>query len=129
MAEVFKVIIAGGRDFNDYELLRDQCEGLINAELQRVYAGAPEPEVIIISGGARGADALGYEFAKDCGLQCDFYMAQWDKYGKSAGYRRNDQMADVGNMLIAFWDGQSRGTKHMIDLAHRKRLIVHVVNY
>lgn len=63
------------------------------------------------------------------------FQADWDRYGKSAGYRRNAEMAkfasEEGNkgVLIAFWDGESRGTKNMIDLAKRYGLKVHVVNY
>ena len=59
-------------------------------------------------------------------IPCEKYPADWDKYGKSAGYRRNEQMADNADSLIALWDGRSRGTKHMIDIAHRKGLKVYV---
>ena len=57
------------------------------------------------------------------------YPAQWDKYGKRAGYRRNEQMAEVADGLIAFWDGQSKGTKHMIDIMTEKNLPTKVVRY
>lgn len=63
------------------------------------------------------------------GLPVDEFRADWDTHGKSAGYKRNSQMADHADMLIAFWDGKSKGTKHMIDLARAKKLIVKVVKY
>ena len=89
----------------------------------------------IISGGARGADTLGERFANEMGLEISRFIPDWDGLGKRAGYVRNAEMAkfavEDGNygVLIAFWDGQSRGTKHMIDLAKRYGLEVHVVNY
>ena len=89
----------------------------------------------IISGGARGADTLGERFANEMGLEIFRFIPDWDGLGKRAGYVRNAEMAkfavEDGNygVLIAFWDGQSRGTKHMIDLAKRYGLEVHVVNY
>lgn len=89
----------------------------------------------IISGGARGADILGERFANEIGLEISRFIPDWDSLGKRAGYVRNETMAkfavESGNegMLIAFWDGASRGTKHMIDLANKHGLEVHVVNY
>ena len=59
----------------------------------------------------------------------EIYPAQWKKFGKRAGYRRNEQMAEVADALIAFWDGSSRGTKHMIDIMNEKNLLVRVVEY
>lgn len=54
------------------------------------------------------------------------YPANWDKYGKSAGYIRNEEMAKVADSLLAIWDGKSRGTKHMIDIATKKGLTVFI---
>ena len=124
-----RVIIAGSRDFNDYILLKESCINIINDKTMYQYATK------IISGGARGADRLGELFAKDMGLELVVFIPDWDGLGKRAGYVRNEEMAKFavkdGNdgMLIAFWDGESRGTKHMIDLAKKHGLEVHVVNY
>ena len=85
--------------------------------------------VIIVSGHASGADSLGEKFAADHNLQCELYPADWDKHGKAAGPIRNAEMAEVADALIAFWDGQSRGTKLMIDLARKKGLQVAIVRY
>ena len=105
--EVKKLIIAGGREFKDYKALQDAMADWIRDN---------GPPYIIISGGARGADTLAEQWAEEHDTLIHIYPAQWDLYGRSAGYRRNEQMAKEGNYLLAFWDGESRGTKHMIDL-------------
>jgi hypothetical protein len=114
-----KLIIAGGRDFSNYDLLVESVNLII--------PGVPGVE--IVSGGAKGADNLGERFAIDNNLQIKRFPAEWDKYGKSAGYRRNSDMADYADSCICFWDGQSKGTNHMINLAKQKGLSVTVINY
>ena len=86
-----------------------------------------DPITEIVSGTARGADRLGEQYANANSLPLKKMPAEWDKYGKSAGYKRNEQMAEYSDCLIAFWDGQSRGTKHMIDIARRLDLEVIVI--
>ena len=97
-----KLIIAGSRTFTNYQLL---CQTL-----------APErPRITqVITGGARGADALGKRWAWSKQVPWKGFKADWERFGKSAGMRRNHQMAQAGDMLIAFWDGQSVGTAHMV---------------
>ena len=114
-----KLIIAGGRDFADYELLTAKVEAIV----------VGEPHVEIVSGGAKGADRLGEFFAIDHDLPIKRFPADWDKFGKSAGFRRNADMADYADHCICFWDGKSKGTGHMIDLAKNKGLKLTVVNY
>lgn len=82
----------------------------------------------VVSGGAYGVDMLGAKFAKDCGLPVKFFYPDWDGLGKRAGFVRNQEMADYADALIAVWDGQSRGTKDMIDRALKKGLKVFVYN-
>lgn len=120
--KIFNVIIAGGRDFNDYELLKSKCLSLLRNKMD-------ECDVQIVCGCARGADTLGKQFAEEFGLKVLEYPADWDKYGKKAGYLRNEEMAKVGNALIAFWNGKSKGTGHMIDLAKKYKLDIRIVNY
>ena len=124
-----RIIIAGSRDFNDYELLKKSAIEIITKKTML-------PDLTrIVSGGARGADTLGERFANEMGLEISRFIPDWDGLGKRAGYVRNAEMAkfavedDNDGMLIAFWDGQSRGTKHMIDLANKYGLEVHVVNF
>ena len=118
--ESFRVIIAGCRDFNDYELLREKCDHMLSKKKDT-------HKVIIVSGHAAGADALGERYAKERGFLLETYPAEWEKYGKSAGPKRNHRMAEVANALVAFWDGKSRGTKNMIDLANMKGIPVKIV--
>ncbi len=112
-----KIIIAGGRDFDDYE------------RLESVMFDFEYPEIEIVSGGARGADKLGETFASRNGIKLTLFPANWGRYGNSAGFLRNETMAKYGDILIAFWNGHSPGTKHMIDLALKHGLEVHVYRY
>ena len=118
----FRVIIAGTRSFNDYELLRDSCNNLLS-EKQRTHT------IVVISGTARGADQMGERYAKERGFQLRRFPADWEQYGKSAGHIRNAKMADNADALIAFWDGESNGTKNMIDNARRKGLAIRIIQY
>ena len=102
-----KVIIAGSRLFKDYELLRQKCDQALLNKL----------DVEIVSGGCEGADKLGERYAVERGCSIKEMPADWKKHGKSAGPIRNEQMAKYADALIAFWDGKSKGTKNMIDLA------------
>lgn len=115
-----KVIIAGSRGFNDYEALCKFCDYII---------GEPDEEVEIVSGTAKGADKLGERYANEKGYKLKEFPANWEEYGKSAGYRRNSQMASYSDLLIAFHDGESKGTQNMIDLANKKNINVAVYKY
>ena len=149
-----RVIIAGGRDFNDYDLLNKQInkvfkqlsdEGYLTGYIENDIA-----DIEIISGKAKGADTLGEKFAKDYGIKVKRFSADWNnldvepcvvkynKYGRYnalAGLNRNRQMAEYASqdkdlgVLIAFWDNKSTGTKNMIKLAEEYGLRVFVVNY
>lgn len=112
-----RVIVAGGRFYNDYEKVKsvlDRCPCEISA---------------VVCGMARGADMLGYQWAREKNIPILKYPADWDKYGKAAGHIRNKEMAENADVLIAFWDGESRGTKNMIDIAREKGIITYVFYY
>lgn len=81
----------------------------------------------VVSGGARGVDRMGEEWAESRGLPVKRFPAQWDKHGRAAGPIRNAEMARYAEALLALWDGQSRGTKNMIENAQKMGLKVHVV--
>jgi hypothetical protein len=83
----------------------------------------------IVCGKARGADTLGEIFGKDNGIKIAYYPAEWHKYGKSAGYKRNKQMAENADALICLWDGISAGSKNMIKLAKEYNLKALIFNY
>ena len=129
-----RIIIAGSRDFNDYDLL--QSEGLhIIRELKSEGFDTSRNIVEIVSGGARGADLLGEKFANRYKLKIKRFIPDWDGLGKRAGYVRNAEMATYAKqdsqlgVLLACWDGKSRGTKSMIDLAEKHGLRVFVIKY
>lgn len=116
-----KMVIAGGRDFSNYELLK--------AEAIKMLKGLKPSEITIISGTAKGADMLGEQFAKEYSIKILQFPANWDEYGKRAGYLRNTQMAENADALLAFWDGKSRGTGHMITIAKEKKLQTTIITY
>lgn len=106
---IARVIIAGSREFNDYDLLKSYCSKMLSNLIDK-------HQIIIVSGTAPGADRLGERFAKEFGFSLERYPADWNTFGRSAGYRRNQQMAEVANYLIAFSVNNSKGTGHMIDI-------------
>jgi len=114
-----KVIIAGGRMFNDYNSLKTNCNNIL-----KQYSN-----IEIVSGAANGADQLGEKYARKRKYLIKRFPAEWDKYGKLAGRKRNKQMADYADVLIAFWDNKTKGTKHMIETARKNGLDVYVVSY
>jgi hypothetical protein len=105
-----KVIIAGSRDFTDYKAVEAEITYLLNQ--------LPKEPHTIISGGARGADQIGIQYARNHNMPCKIYLPDWDKYGRKgpnhAGNVRNGQMRDVADALIALWDFRSSGTRDMI---------------
>ena len=127
-----RVIIAGSRDFNDFLKLMNSCIDILH-EISEQNDNLDK--IRIVSGTARGADLLGEQYAKVAGYEVSRFPADWDGLGKRAGYVRNAEMAKYamadGNygVLIAFWDGKSKGTKHMIDLAEKNGLEVHIVRF
>lgn len=115
----FRVIVTGSRTFNDYHLL---CE-----KLDKVFA--KRKPTSIVCGEAKGADSLGRKYAEEHRIPINSCPADWEKHKKQAGYIRNETMAKNADACIAFWDGSSAGTKHMIDTASRMGLQVRVVKF
>lgn len=111
------IIVAGGRDFDDYELL--------SSKLDKIFANI---NPVIVCGEARGADLLGRRYAVEHNLSIMSYPADWS-LGKRAGFIRNEAMAKVADGLVAFWDGESKGTKHMIELMKKLGKRVTVIRY
>lgn len=120
---MFKVIVAGSRNFNDYQLLKTKLDYYLS---RKVAAGE---SIVIISGTANGADTLGELYATEKRYAIKRYPANWNKYGKRAGYIRNEEMAKDADAAIIFWDGISKGSAHMIDIAKSKKLSLKVVRY
>lgn len=117
-----KLIIAGGRNFNDYEVFKAVLDQYIK-DYKDTY------EIEIVSGMARGADLLAYQYAKQNNLVCHEFPANWNKYSKAAGFIRNKQMSGFADALLAFWDGHSKGTANMISLMTKLHKPVEVHEY
>jgi hypothetical protein len=101
-----KTIIAGCRDFSDYRLLLKQVD----------YYRLHKNEITeVVSGCATGADELGERYANENQIPIKHFPADWNQYKKAAGPIRNREMAQYADVLIAVWDGKSKGTKNMID--------------
>lgn len=111
-----RVAIVGSRNFNDTRLVASTMNSVL--EKYRITE--------VVSGGARGADTLGEQWAKAHGIPTRVFLADWNRYGRSAGFRRNHDIIAGCDMCVAFWDGQSRGTAHSISLARaaRKRVLI-----
>lgn len=103
MNDVFKVVVAGSRNFKDYDFLKFKLDKLLEKQTKPIE---------IVSGGARGADSLGEKYAN------------WNEFGKSAGMIRNSQMRDYSDALVAFRVNNSRGTTNMINISRKKGLQV-----
>lgn len=115
-----KLIIAGGRHFCGYK----KAEEFLN-ETYKDYTGKVE----VVCGMAKDADEVGRQIALTSKMKVHEFPAEWDKYGKSAGYKRNVVMANFADELVAFWDGKSKGTQHMIDIMQALNKPVHICYY
>lgn len=115
-----RVIIAGSRSC-------PETEHDLFVKVTDIIRSLKRADTEIVSGTARGADRFGEWFADTYEIPVKRFPANWDKFGKSAGYIRNKEMADYSTHLIALWDGKSKGTKHMVDLAKEKGLKIRII--
>lgn len=130
-----KVIIAGGREYADYYMVRVKLNNILSSIRE---------EIEIVSGACNtgkltftrddgtmvcGADGLGEKYAKEKGYPVKYFPADWDTYGKPAGAIRNEEMAKYATHCVCFWDGESTGTKSMIDFAKQYKLKLREVMY
>lgn len=136
MKQQVKIIICGSRTFNDLNFLEDTIRSIFRElTIQNILYGSPDKDaeiIEVISGGAQGADILGEWFAKQYGLYCKVMLADWDKNGNEAGLIRNKEMvdyvadSDCYGLLVAFWDGQSKGAQHCFNYAKDRKLDVRI---
>lgn len=109
-----KVVIAGSRSITDYALV------------ERAVEESGFDVTVVLSGTANGVDKLGERWAQEHDIPTERFPAEWDKYGRSAGPIRNKQMVEYADGLIAVWDGESRGTANIMNLATDAGLPIHV---
>lgn len=98
-----KTAVIGSRSFNDYMFMK---------EVLRFYT-----ITLLISGGAKGADKLAERYADEHNIKKSIYLPDWEKHPKTAGILRNNLIVSAAELVIAFWDGQSKGTKYTIERA------------
>ena len=109
-----KTIIAGSREITDFKVIQEAVEKSAFTVTE------------VVSGRARGVDKLGEHWASLNEIDITPFPADWARYGRGAGFKRNVEMSEYADALIAVWDGKSMGTKHMIDQAKLKLLKVFV---
>lgn len=120
----YRVIVAGGRDFDNYEYMSQQLD-----ELFWNSSNFDSRQIKIISGMADGADTLAIRYADEHRLTKILFPANWKYHHRFAGFLRNEDMLSIATHLVAFWDGKSSGTKHMIEIAQAKGIPVWIFNY
>lgn len=115
-----KIAIVGSRSFKDYEFLKKEVEKFISENSLE--------EVTIVSGGAVGADTLAEEFAAENGYETIIYLPDRKTYGREACRVRNTDIVETGDVVFAFWDGISTGTKDSINKAEKlnKKMFIHL---
>lgn len=115
------IAIVGGRDFSDYTLLKESLSAYIS-----IYSGMPDN---IVSGGAKGADTLAAQFATEMDIPLLVFKPDYQKYGRGATLVRNSQIIENADVVFAFWDGQSKGTKDSITKAKKLQKELHIISY
>jgi hypothetical protein len=100
--------------------------GYERLELVKALVARLRPSTVVVSGGARGVDRTAQATAFQRGLQVKVFPPDWQRFGKSAGFKRNEQIVKQADGMVAFWDGQSKGTAHSIQLARKKRIWLRV---
>ena len=109
-----KIAIVGSRNFLDFDFLKEKIDPFLN-DID-----------LIVSGGAKGADSLAEKYAKVNNLTLEIFKPDWKKYGRTAGPIRNKSIIESADIVFAFWDGKSKGTKNSIDISKKLRKKIYV---
>lgn len=122
--DIFVLLIAGTRTYEDYLEFSTICDRMLSRQ----------DHIMIVSGGANGTDSMAKRYAKDHDIPIKEFQAEWDKYGKSAGYIRNKAMHEyishyMKRGVLLFWDGESHGTKHSIQLSAQYNNPIKIYNF
>lgn len=121
---MFVVIVVGSRSFNDLSLMYNKLD----------YYLQKQDKVLIVHGGANGADKLADMYAKDRNIETKVFLPDWNKHGKKAGILRNIEMFEYASKFqnrgcVAFWDGTSKGTKNDIELSEKYNVPLRIVEF
>ncbi len=114
---MYKLAIIGSRGFD--------CYGTLSIQLRDIK----DKVSLVVSGGAKGADSLGEQWANENNIPTKIFKPDWDKYGKRAGYVRNKDIISECDACIAFWDGESKGTQHSFKLCEELNKPLKVIKY
>lgn len=118
----FRIIVAGSRDIpTNKDYLREYFNRLDALSKSK-------SNIEVVSGTARGGDRVGENWAYARDHKLVKFPADWQYHGLSAGYKRNEEMAEYADALVAIWDRKSKGTKHMINIAKREGLAVRIIS-
>lgn len=121
---MFVVIVAGSRNFSDRSLMYKKLD----------YYLQNQKQVLIVHGGAKGADTCAAMYAKERGIKTKVFLPDWDKYGKKAGILRNIEMFEYASQFqnrgcVVFWDGKSKGAKNDIELSEKYNVPLRIVEF
>jgi predicted Rossmann fold nucleotide-binding protein DprA/Smf involved in DNA uptake len=108
-----KLAVIGSRTFDDYQIIKEELASLDFST--------------IVSGGAQGADSLGARYAKENNKELIVFLPDWERFERSAGMIRNKQIVDYCDELIAFWNGESKGTSNSINLATKQNKLIKLI--
>lgn len=117
--KTIRLTIGGCRTFDNYEIFSKfvgECIESINHH----------DRIIILSGHCKGTDLMAEKYAAEKEYEIEIYPADWKKYGRSAGPKRNREMVEKSDVVVAFWDSNSRGTKSLIEYANKKNVTVFI---
>lgn len=104
-----KIMVCGSRTINDEKLIFSKLDDIL----------IDYPNMVLISGNAKGVDSIGEKWAKSHDIQIELYKPDWQKYGRAAGIIRNKVMVENSDFVVIFWDGVSKGTKSDIDFCKK----------
>mgnify|MGYP003571319571 CR=1 FL=1 len=116
-----RLAIVGSRTFNDYNMVVK-----VLSQLKHDY---DYNYIEIVSGGAKGADAFGERYANENGIKLTVFPTDWKKWGKRAGFIRNVDIIKNCDVCVCFWDGESHGTKHDVELCQQMHKPCHIWNF
>jgi len=119
------IAVIGSRNFDDYEFV----ENIVSAVIADLAEQTNSDKITIVSGGAKGTDLLAERFAKQHSFPMLIFRPDYKSFGKAAPIRRNREILEHSDMVIAFWDGASKGTRYMIEQAEKLHITTKVISF